>query len=156
MKVRDGMTTELVTASPWETAAEVACKMRDHKVGCVLISNEGKLLGLITDREIALRCVAEARNPQTTRIEEIMIRNPFTIAPDFEMAEAARLFGQRKVRRFPVVEDGQKLLGILSVADGPPTLRRTLTGSSTSSSNGAMWQRVSTVEARAPGPTRRS
>ncbi|MGB4780587.1 CBS domain-containing protein [Candidatus Methylomirabilis sp.] len=123
MKVRDGMTTELVTASPWETAAEVACKMRDHKVGCVLISNEGKLLGLITDREIALRCVAEARNPQTTRIEEIMIRNPFTIAPDFEMAEAARLFGQHKVRRFPVVEDGQKLLGILSVADVAPDFK---------------------------------
>ncbi|GEM_PF-446083 len=123
MKVRDGMTTELVTASPWETAAEVARKMRDHKVGCVLISNEGKLFGLITDREIALRCVAEARNPQTTRIEEIMIRNPFTIAPDFEMAEAARLFGQRKVRRFPVVEDGQKLLGILSVADVAPDFK---------------------------------
>lgn len=123
MKVRDGMTTELVTASPWETAAEVARKMRDHKVGCVLISNEGKLLGLITDREIALRCVAEARNPQTTRIEEIMTRNPFTIAPDFEMAEAARLFGQRKVRRFPVVEDGQKLLGILSVADVAPDFK---------------------------------
>ncbi len=123
MKVRDGMTTELVTASPWETAAEVARKMRDYKVGCVLISNEGKLFGLITDREIALRCVAEARNPQTTRIEEIMIRNPFTIAPDFEMAEAARLFGQRKVRRFPVVEDGQKLLGILSVADVAPDFK---------------------------------
>ena len=123
MKVRDGMTTELVTASPWETAAEVARKMRDHKVGCVLISNEGKLLGLITDREIALRCVAEARNPQTTRIEEIMTRNPFTIAPEFEMAEAARLFGQRKVRRFPVVEDGQKLLGILSVADVAPDFK---------------------------------
>ncbi len=123
MKVRDGMTTELVTASPWETAAEVARKMRDHNVGCVLISNEGKLLGLITDREIALRCVAEARNPQTTRIEEIMTRNPFTIAPDFEMAEAARLFGQRKVRRFPVVEDGQKLLGILSVADVAPDFK---------------------------------
>lgn len=123
MKVRDGMTTELVTASPWETAAEVARKMRDHKVGCVLISNEGKLLGLITDRGIALRCVAEARNPQTTRIEEIMTRNPFTIAPEFEMAEAARLFGQRKVRRFPVVEDGQKLLGILSVADVAPDFK---------------------------------
>ena len=54
MKVRDGMVTDLVTASPWETAAEVARKMRDCKVGCVLISNEGKLLGLITDREIAL------------------------------------------------------------------------------------------------------
>ncbi len=123
MKVRDGMTTELVTASPWETAAEVARKMRDQKVGYVLISNEGKLLGLITDREIDLRCVAEARNPKTTRIEEIMIRNPFTIAPDFEMAEAARLFGQRKVRRFPVVEDGQKLLGILSVADVAPDFK---------------------------------
>lgn len=123
MKVRDGMTTEVVTASPWETAAEVARKMRDYKVGCVLISNEGKLLGLITDREIALRCVAEAWNPQTTRIEEIMTRNPYTIAPEFEMAEAARLFGQRKVRRFPVVEDGQKLLGILSVADVAPDFK---------------------------------
>ncbi|WP_161954062.1 CBS domain-containing protein [Candidatus Methylomirabilis limnetica] len=123
MKVRDGMVTKLVTASPRETAAEVARKMRDYKVGCVLVSNEGKLLGLITDREIALRCVAEARNPQTTRVEEIMTRNPFTITPDFEMAEAARLFGQRKVRRFPVVEDGQKLLGILSVADVAPDFK---------------------------------
>jgi CBS-domain-containing membrane protein len=52
-----------------------------------------------------------------------MIRNPYTIAPDFEMAEAARLFGQRKVRRFPVVEDGQKLLGILSVADVAPDFK---------------------------------
>ena len=123
MKVRDGMVTELVTASPWETAADVARKMRDYKVGCVLISNEGKLLGLITDRGIAVKCVAEGWNPQTTRIEEIMTRNPFTIAPDFEMTEAARLFGQRKVRRFPVVEDGQKLLGILSVADVAPDFK---------------------------------
>lgn len=123
MKVRDGMMTDLVTASPWETAAEVARKMRDQKVGCVLIANEGKLLGLITDRELTIQCVAEEWNPQTTRIEEIMIRNPYTIAPDFEMAEAARLFGQRKVRRFPVVEDGQKLLGILSVADVAPDFK---------------------------------
>ncbi len=123
MKVRDGMVTDLVTASPWETAAEVARKMRDYKVGCVLIANEGKLLGLITDREITIKCVAEGWNPQTTRIEEMMIRNPYTIAPDFEMAEAARLFGQQKVRRFPVVEDGQKLLGILSVADVAPDFK---------------------------------
>jgi CBS domain-containing protein len=123
MKVRDGMMTDLVTASPWETAAEVARKMRDQKVGCVLIANEGKLLGLITDRELTIQCVAEEWNPKTTRIEEIMIRNPYTIAPDFEMAEAARLFGQHKVRRFPVVEDGQKLLGILSVADVAPDFK---------------------------------
>lgn len=123
MTVRDGMVTDLVTASPWETAAEVAGKMRDHKVGCVLITDEGKLLGLMTDREIAIKCVGEGWNPQMTRIEEIMIRNPYTIAPDFEMAEAARLFGQRKVRRFPVVEDGQKLLGILSVADVAPDFK---------------------------------
>lgn len=123
MKVRDGMVTELVTAAPWETAAEVARKMRDHRVGCVLISNEGKLLGLITDRGIAVKCVAEGRNPQTTRIEEIMTRNPYTVTPDFELAEAARLFGQHKVRRLPVVEDGQKLLGILSVADVAPDFK---------------------------------
>jgi CBS domain-containing protein len=123
MKVRDGMVTDLVTALPWETAAEVARKMRDQRVGCVLISNEGSLLGLITDREITIKCVAEGWDPKTTRIEEIMIHNPFTIAPDFEMAEAARLFGQRKVRRFPVVEDGQKLLGILSVADVAPDFK---------------------------------
>ena len=123
MKVRDGMVTDLVTASPWETAAEVARKMRDYKVGCILIANEGKLLGLITDRGITTKCVAEGWNPQTTRIEEIMTRNPYTINPDFEMAEAARLFGQRKVRRFPVVEDGQKLLGILSVADVAPDFK---------------------------------
>lgn len=117
MKVREGMVTELVTAAPWETASDVARKMRDNKVGCVLISDAGKLLGLITDRGIAVKCVAEGRNPQTTRIEEIMTRNPYTITPDLELAEAARLFGEHKVRRFPVVEDGQQLRGILSVAD---------------------------------------
>ena len=117
MKVRDLMVTDLVTAEPLETVAQVARKMREHKVGCVLIAKGDRLLGLITDRGITVKCVAEGLSPRTTRIEEIMTREPYTVSPDVEVVDAARLFGHYRVRRLPVVEDGRWLVGILSVAD---------------------------------------
>lgn len=128
MKVRDFMVTDLVTAAPSETVAEVARKMREYKVGCVLIANSGRLLGLITDRGITVKCVADGLNPQTTRIEEIMTRDLHTISPDADMIEAAQLFGQYRIRRLPVVEDGQRLLGILSIADVATDLKNYFDG----------------------------
>ena len=84
MKVRDLMVREVVTASPSETITQIAYKMREHKVGCIPIVNDGRLCGLITDRDIATKGIAEGLNPLTTRVEAIMIRAPHTITADVE------------------------------------------------------------------------
>ncbi len=117
MKVRDLMVRELVTASPSETITQIAYKMREHKVGCIPIVSDGKLCGLITDRDIATKGIAEGLNPLTTKVEAIMIRAPHKITADVESEEAARVFSRCQVRRLPVVEDGGRLVGMLSVAD---------------------------------------
>jgi CBS domain-containing protein len=117
MKVRDLMVKELVTAAPSETITQIAYKMREHRVGCIPIVNNGRLCGLITDRDIATKGIAEGLNPLTTRIEAIMVQAPYKITVDAETEEAARVFSQCQVRRLPVVEDGGRLVGMLSVAD---------------------------------------
>lgn len=128
MKVRDFMVTDLVTAAPWEVMAEVARKMRDYKIGCVLITHDGQLLGLVTDRKITVQGIADGLDPQTTRIEEIMTRDLHTISPDADVVEATRLFGQYRIRRLPVVGDGQRLLGIISLADVAADLKSSFDG----------------------------
>ncbi len=117
MKVKDLMVRDLITADPSETISQVAHKMREQKVGCIPIVNDGRLSGLITDRDIATKGVAEGLNPLTTRIESIMIREPHRINSDLEAEDAARCFSEYRVRRLPVVEDGGRLVGMLSVAD---------------------------------------
>lgn len=116
MKVRDIMTAEVACAEPDFTLDEIATMMRDEDTGVIPVVDEDELIGVITDRDIVIRCIAEGKDPTDLTAEEFASEDLQTIAPDADSAEAARIMSQHQIRRLPVVEDG-RLLGMVSIGD---------------------------------------
>jgi CBS domain-containing protein len=115
-KVRDIMTSEVETASPDTTLEEVATMMKTEDVGAVPVVEDEELVGIITDRDIVVRCVAEGKDPSETTVEDVLSEDLETASPDMDVNEAVRLMSQRQVRRLPVVE-GNRLVGVLALGD---------------------------------------
>jgi CBS domain-containing protein len=90
--------------------------MAEHGVGAVLISAGGQLTGLVTDRDIAVRVLAEDRDPASTAIGDICTAGLFVLGPDDDLDQAARLIRDRAVRRIPIVADGVPV-GLVSIGD---------------------------------------
>ncbi len=116
MKVRDIMTERVVSVLPSATVAEAAAKMRDEKVGSVLVTSRGKLRGLVTDRQITHTTVAAGQDPRQVRVRDIMFDEFVPLEPDMDLLVAVRLQRELALRRLPVVEN-DKPVGILSVSD---------------------------------------
>lgn len=116
MKVREKMTPDLVAVDSSTTAEDVAKKMNEENVGTVLVMDQGKLKGLITDRQIAIKVVAAGKDPSKLKANDFMTQDPVTSNPDMDICQAARRMGEFGFRRMPVV-DGDKPIGIISVAD---------------------------------------
>lgn len=114
-KIRDLMTDDVECCSLLDNVYEVAVKMKDLNVGTIPIVDKEKLVGMITDRDIVLRCIAE-KNPPSSKVEDIMSDELFTISPDATSKEAIHLMAEHQIRRLPVV-DGEKLIGIISLGD---------------------------------------
>ena len=114
--IRDLMTSNPTTCEPSTTVVDVARVMRDEDVGPVPIVEGGRLAGIVTDRDIVLRVVAEGRDPSSTTAGEIVSGDLVTVQPDTNLDEALQLMAERQVRRLPVVEGGQ-LVGIVAQAD---------------------------------------
>ena len=115
-KVRDIMTNIVGTLSPSNTIAEVAQQMRLLNVGSIPLVQSERLVGVITDRDIVLRVVADGLDPHQERADLHMSRDPITIAPDTPVEEAAQVMARAQIRRLPVVESG-KLVGYLALGD---------------------------------------
>lgn len=115
-KMRDIMSPAPVSMAPTESAAAAARAMKEHGIGTVLILADGKLSGLLTDRDITVRVLAEDRDPLTTRVGDICSTELAVLGPDDDVDQAARLARDRAVRRFPVVQDGIPV-GIVSIGD---------------------------------------
>ena len=116
MKVREIMTIEVATAQPDSTLEEVASMMKAEDAGAIPVLDEDELVGIITDRDIVVRCIAEGRDATETNVEDILTEDLTTIEPDADVEEAARLMSERQIRRLPVVEDGM-LVGVVSLGD---------------------------------------
>ena len=118
MKVRDIMTSEeLATATLDNTLEEIANMMRDENVGAIpVLDEDDNLAGIITDRDIVVRAIAEGQDPCSCTAEEILSEELHTIEPDAALEEAADLMARHKIRRLPVVEDGT-IVGIISLGD---------------------------------------
>jgi CBS domain-containing protein len=114
--VRDVMTPGVRTVSPSQSLAEAAEVMKGEDVGSVPVVEEGRLAGIVTDRDIVIRAVAERRDPQTVKVDEIASRELVTVEPEQDMDEALALMASHQVRRLPVVEAG-RLVGMLAQAD---------------------------------------
>src|SRR5690349_9985624 len=118
MKVRDIMTSEgLATASLDTTLAEIAVRMRDESIGAIpILDEDDNLAGIITDRDIVVRAIAEGQDPSSCTAEEILSEQLHTIRQDASLEEAADLMARHKIRRLPVVEDGT-IIGMISLGD---------------------------------------
>jgi CBS domain-containing protein len=115
--VQEVMTSDPSTvesSSPIVAAAEI---MRNEDVGSVPVLEDGRLAGIVTDRDIVLRVVADGRDARAITVGEIASRQVTTIAPDQSLDEAARLMAQNQVRRLPVAEEDGRLVGIVAQAD---------------------------------------
>jgi CBS domain-containing protein len=115
-QVRDVMTPSVGSATPSQSLAEAAEVMKTEDVGSVPVVDGGQLVGILTDRDIVMRAVAERRDPQTVKVEEVASRELVTVEPDQDLDEALALMAQHQVRRLPVVE-GVRLVGMLAQAD---------------------------------------
>jgi CBS domain-containing protein len=115
--VRDAMTPSVRTASPSQSLAEAAQLMKSDDVGSIAIVEEGRLVGIVTDRDIAIRAVAEGVDPSAVTIAEVASRDLVTVEPDLDLDEALALMARHQVRRLPVVEEDGRLVGILAQAD---------------------------------------
>lgn len=119
-KCSDVMTEEVVYSSPGDVVSHVAQLMKTEDIGPVLIvDNEEskKLVGIVTDRDLALKVVAEGRDPNTTTVEEVMSRKLVTCRADDDVESALKAMAQYQLRRIPVVDDNMTLVGIISQAD---------------------------------------
>jgi CBS domain-containing protein len=116
MKVRDIMTSDVVTAGADTTLEEIATMMKSEDTGAIPVVEENELLGLITDRDIVIRCVAEGRDPAEVSAEDILSENLEVVDLDTEVEEALDLMGRHQIRRLPVVEKGE-LVGMVSLGD---------------------------------------
>jgi CBS domain-containing protein len=115
--IRDIMTPNPRTVESNASVVEAAKIMRDEDVGIVPVVEGDRLVGTVTDRDIAIRVVAEGRNPDSTTLGEIASRELVTIDPQQELDEALRLMARHQVRRLPVVEEDGKLVGVVAQAD---------------------------------------
>jgi CBS domain-containing protein len=116
-QIRKLMTVLPRTVKPGDSIVDAAKLMRGEDTGIAPIVDGDRLVGVITDRDIAVRVVAEGRDPLTTRVEEVASTNLITVDPQQNLHEALRLIRQHHVRRLPVVEEDGRLIGIVVESD---------------------------------------
>ncbi len=116
MKVRDIMTTGVECAAPDTSLKEIATMMKDEDVGSIPVVDGEELTGIITDRDIVVRCIAAGNDPAETEADEILSGDLVTVEADDDVDTAARIMAEHQIRRLPVVEDGN-LIGMVSLGD---------------------------------------
>lgn len=117
MKIREIMTTPAVQIRKSETVDVAARTMARYNIGAMPVCGaDGKLCGVLTDRDLVTRCLAAGRQPEQTIVADVMSGNVVSAQPDMDVAVAAHLMGRLQVRRLPVVENGA-LCGMVSLGD---------------------------------------
>src|SRR6266498_2419080 len=116
MKIREIMSTEIKKATPDNTLVDIAAMMRDEDIGALPVVQDGELRGIITDRDIVIRAIAEGKEPSITTVQEVLSEEVESVEPDDDIEEAADVMAAHQIRRLPVVEDG-KLIGMVSLGD---------------------------------------
>ena len=117
MKIRDVMTDRVVRIHPEESVSVAARSLTIHNIGMLPVcGNDGRVCGVVTDRDLVTRCIASGRNPAATPVRDVMSANVVSGVCAMTTEEAARRMGSRQIRRLPVVENG-KLCGMVSLGD---------------------------------------
>ena len=117
MKVREVMTGLVIRIHPEETVSVAARTLANHNIGILPVcGSDGRLCGLVTDRDLVTRCMASGRDPGRTQVREVMTGRVISVRPDTDAGAAAHLMGREQIRRLPVTENG-KLCGMISLGD---------------------------------------
>jgi CBS domain-containing protein len=115
-KVHDLMTPDPATITPDATVREAAQLMTRNDVGPIPVVDDGRLVGIVTDRDLVVRVLAGGRDPDVTQVREACSQDPITVSPEDDLETALSLLSEHQVRRVPVVED-ERLVGIVAQAD---------------------------------------
>lgn len=117
MKLREIMTNTVVRINPEESVAVAARTLAHYNIGALPVcGGDGRLCGVVTDRDLVTRCIAAGRLPASTPVRDVMTTQVISARPDMEAAAAAHLMGRQQIRRLPVVENG-RLCGMVSLGD---------------------------------------
>lgn len=115
LKIKELMTTDVKTISPNDTVVKAASLMNDINVGSIPVVDNNKVVGILTDRDIVLRSVAQGKDPNQ-KVTDVMTTNVTYASPDMDVHKAADLMADKQIRRLPVVEN-DKLVGIVAIGD---------------------------------------
>lgn len=117
MKIRDIMTSPAISISPNESVEVAARTLTHYNIGALPVcGSDGKICGLVTDRDLVIRCMASNRAPGQTTVRDVMTGQVMSVQPDMEIDAAAQLMGKQQIRRLPVTQNG-KLCGMVSLGD---------------------------------------
>lgn len=117
MKLREVMTHPVIRIHPDETVAVAARTLTHYNIGILPVcGGDGRLCGLVTDRDLVTRCLAAGRSPANTPVRDVMTAQVISARPDLDTSMAASLMGREQIRRLPVVENG-RLCGMVSLGD---------------------------------------
>ena len=117
MKLRDIMAHPVVRIHPEESVAVAARTLARYNIGLLPVcGGDGRICGVVTDRDLVTRCIASGRQPAATPVREVMTTQVVSVRPDMDAAAAAYLMGKQQIRRLPVVENG-RLCGLVSLGD---------------------------------------
>jgi CBS domain-containing protein len=117
MQIREIMTREVEVIRPNTSIRDAAGKMKELDVGAIPVCDGQKLTGLVTDRDITVRAVAEGRDPSKTRVSDVMSTNVAYCFEDDQVEDAAQLMEVKQIRRLPILDHNKQLVGIVSLGD---------------------------------------
>ncbi|MEM3640892.1 MAG: CBS domain-containing protein [Candidatus Bathyarchaeia archaeon] len=116
LSVRDVMVTDVIAVSPETVVKEAVRVMNEFDIGCVVVAEDGNVVGILTERDVLKRVVEEGRNPENTRVSDVMSKPPVTVSPEASLETAIEIMFKFKVKKLPVVEEG-KLVGLVTFTD---------------------------------------
>jgi CBS domain-containing protein len=116
MLVKEIMSNDIVSLRSEDSIEKAAQLMKQHDIGSVPVCSGDHIVGIVTDRDITLRCVAAGQSSQQQKVGDIMTANPVLGSPDMDVHEAAKMMSEKQIRRLPIVQ-GNSLVGMLALAD---------------------------------------
>lgn len=116
MKVKDIMSKQVACVNSNDSVEKAAQLMKQYNVGSIPVCSQNNVVGIVTDRDLALRSIAGGQNAKQQRVQDVMSSNPVTGNPEMDVHEAAKMMGERQIRRLPIVENN-KIVGIVALGD---------------------------------------
>lgn len=116
MKAKEIMSKDVAWIQGDESVASAAKLMKQRSCGSIPVCSSGKVEGIVTDRDIALRCIAEGKDANQQKVRDIMTASPATGSPEMDVNDAAQLMSEKQIRRLPILENGN-IVGILALGD---------------------------------------